>query len=121
MEQESAICAYALMSKHYHLVLRADQGRARHWTPMEVVERWTKLFARPPSVERWQQGQCSEVEKEVAVCLIEAWRHRLCDISWYMRCLNEHLARRANAEDGCKGRFWAGSLLQAPPAFATSM
>ncbi len=40
--------------------------------------------------------------------LAEAYRDRVHDLSWFMRTLNEYIARLANAEDGVKGRFWEG-------------
>jgi REP element-mobilizing transposase RayT len=102
------VCAYAVMSNHYHLVLYVDRERAREWTRQEVVERWTMLFRAPTLVKRWQSGEALEAERPLAEAIIECWRTRMHDISWFMRCLNEHLARRANQEDQCTGRFWEG-------------
>jgi hypothetical protein len=36
---------------------------------------------------------------------VDTLRKRLSNRSWFMKALNEHIARRANHEDGCKGRF----------------
>ncbi|MFQ3245803.1 MAG: hypothetical protein ACI9SP_002451, partial [Arenicella sp.] len=37
---------------------------------------------------------------------IALWRERLTSPSWYMGIVNEAIARRANKEDNCTGRFW---------------
>lgn len=87
------LLAYAIMSNHYHIVvgLHPDNGAA--WSDNEVKERWSKVFSAPD---------------EASVEQLTLWRERLCSLSWFMRCLNEPLARVANREDDCKGRFWEG-------------
>lgn len=48
------LCAYAVMSNHYHLVLKIDRHRALSWSSEEVAERWMRLFSGHPLVTRWQ-------------------------------------------------------------------
>lgn len=100
------VCAFAVMSNHYHLVLFVDQQRAKALTREAVVERWTKIFGTPACISRYLSGEALEAERDLAESTIELWRRRLYDISWFMKALNEHLARRANAEDNCTGKFW---------------
>ena len=103
------LCAYAVMSNHYHLVVCVDREQARAWSESDVIERWLRLFKGPLVIQRYVSGiTLSSVEKARVLDIADEWRKRLSDISWYMRCLNEHLARRANAEDECTGRFWEG-------------
>lgn len=103
------LCAYAVMSDHYHVVLRVERGRARGWSVDEVIERWSQIFRLPPVVLKLRSSEAiTKAERAEASAVVEIWRLRLHDVSWFMRCLNEHLARRANGEDRCQGRFWEG-------------
>ncbi|WP_240041918.1 transposase [Aeromonas media] len=103
------ICAYAVMSNHYHLVLKVQANIAHEWSEREVAERWSRLFQWPLLVRRWYQGEeLIAPELDVVQQLIAQWRERLHSISWLVRLLNESLARQANQEDGCKGHFWEG-------------
>ncbi|WP_444893990.1 transposase [Microbulbifer sp. TRSA001] len=103
------IAAYAVMSNHYHIVLYIDSNTAKTWPDTEVIHRWQELFSTSILAQRYIQGHTldhSEMEKLKE--LVALWRERLMDISWFMRCLNEPIARKANAEDNCTGRFWEG-------------
>jgi REP element-mobilizing transposase RayT len=103
------VAAYAVMSNHYHLVVHVDEVQARDWTIEEVCQRWGALYHHHPLVERLLANTCScQAEVDAALEIIEKWRKQLTDISWFMRNLNEYIARKANKEDVCKGRFWQG-------------
>lgn len=103
------LCAYAIMSNHFHVVVRIDQARARAWSDDEVIHRWLELYRGPPLARRWLAGEANtEVQREAVREMAAIWRERLTDLGWFMRNINEPIAREANAEDGCKGRFWEG-------------
>jgi REP element-mobilizing transposase RayT len=103
------VCAYAILSNHFHIVLHVDVEKAKGLTDRLVIEQWCRLYKGHMLADRYLAGEVmSKAEWTALSELIEKWRLRLYDISWFMRCMNEHLAQRANAEDQCKGRFWEG-------------
>ena len=103
------VFAYAVMSNHLHLVVRNRPDRAEAWTAEEVAARWCRLFPKRNAhgvAEAPGEGVLKSFVGDSA--RVEICRERLGDISWFMRCLNEPIARRANREDNCTGRFWEG-------------
>jgi REP element-mobilizing transposase RayT len=103
------VCAYAILQNHFHVVLHVDVKKAKDWTDQQVIEQWSRLYKGHMLADRYLTGEVlSKTEWSTLSELLEKWRLRLYDISWFMRCMNEHLAQRANAEDQCKGRFWEG-------------
>ena len=61
----------------------------------------------PHAVQQWRANTLDNpTDYETLNRLIEQYRNRLGDLGWFMKCLNEPIARQANKEDGCTGHFW---------------
>lgn len=109
------VLAYAVMSNHLHIVLLTDPARVAGWTPIEVATRWASAHPRTgpdgcPQV--WSHAEIAERAADPA--WIETIRMRLRSLSWFMKCVKERLARRANRDDGCTGHFWEGRFQSVP-------
>jgi len=103
------LCAYAIMSNHYHIVVKINAGAVSQWSDEEVALRWLQLFPGNRLMHQYLlNADLTRDEHKGAEALFSIWRERLSNLSWFMRCVNEPIARMANAEDHCTGRFWEG-------------
>jgi len=103
------LCAYAIMSNHYHIVVRINADEMKQWSDEEVAKRWMQIFSGPLLMHQYlASADLTSAELKCVADLFATWRERLGDLSWFMRCINEPIARLANAEDHCTGRFWEG-------------
>ncbi|MDO6692717.1 transposase [Aliiglaciecola sp. 3_MG-2023] len=105
------VCAYAIMSNHSHVVLHVNVNDANQWTDKQVCARWHKLHKGTLLTQQFLSSETtsfSAPELDSLQATLSIYRQRLMDISWFMRELNEPIARKANHEDQCTGHFWEG-------------
>lgn len=80
------LCAYAVMSNHYHVVLHVDIEEAARWSRDDIIDRWHRLFSGTVQSRRYTSNHLmTAAEREVLDTCVETWRSRLTDISWYCK------------------------------------
>ena len=89
-------------------MLRVDPRLPHAWDDEEVAARWNRLtrsLAGPVDSAAATVREQSLLQQRERLTEI---RNRLGSLRWFMRFLNEAIARAANAEDESTGRFWYG-------------
>lgn len=108
------VIACSFMDNHYHLVLRNRPDIAGDFSKEDVVRRWQAIC--PGNQSQKNDSTRSQSASDQAVHPIDAarvakLRARLSSISWFLRFVNEYIARKANREDDPStplGKFWNG-------------
>ena len=101
------VCAYAVLSNHYHLALKVCPEQLEDLSEDEIMDRWCALFKGPLLIQNYRSGEdLKSFERAGVSDIVNVWRSRLSSISWFMRCLNQPIAHQANREDKCTGKFW---------------
>ena len=112
------LLTFAVLSNHFHLILRSRPDVVQAWSDEEVARRWLVLCpyrkdeegrAKTPN-----ESEISSIAKD-AKRLTEI-RNRLSDISWWMRLLSQSIAQRANRDDKEVGRRGGAAVGSSPAA-----
>ena len=75
------------------------------------MRRWMGISPRKREGSTEEQRRAIEVEVMAALrdeSRVKELRSRLGSLSWFMKSMNEFIARRSNREDEVTGRFWEG-------------
>lgn len=108
------LLGFAILSNHFHLILRSRPDCVAQWNDAEVARRWMLICPkRKDAAGNPAEPSQSEIDliRNDPVRLAET-RKRLSNISWWMRLLCQRVAQRANAEDRASGdgqilgKFW---------------
>jgi len=103
------ILSYAILSNHLHVILRNRPDVLAKLSDEEVAIRWLRVFPGRRMEEQLAEPSQTDVQRILAdPDHLAKIRTRLSDISWFMRALAEPIARMANSQDKCTGRFWEG-------------
>ena len=104
------VCFEAILSNHFHLILRTNPRLVKRMGDWEVARRWLRVYPGKRVLdENWIEPTDKQIEALVAnkANLVKI-RKKLSSVSSFMAALSEYIARRANAEDECDGRFFSG-------------
>ena len=102
------LLTFAILSNHFHLILRSRPDVVETWDDTEVARRWLMLCPVRKSADG---GAAEPSEPELNSIRFDAdkvktIRSRLSDISWWMRLLCQRIAQKANLEEEISGKFW---------------
>jgi len=102
------LLGYAILSNHFHLVLRSRPDVVAQWVDREVARRWLMLCPRRRDAENNPEEPNDSDLNQITNdrVKLKTIRSRLSDISWWMRFLSQKIAQKANREDGESGKFW---------------
>jgi hypothetical protein len=75
------VYGYAVMSNHYHVIVRVDSGIASRWSDEEIADRWVALFPRGdasrPTPSRWSARRSGTVRATAPAAGIALMVHAL--------------------------------------------
>jgi len=110
------VLGYAVMANHMHLIIRSRPDIVSGWSDDEVALRWWTLFPQRRTPDGLPEQPTTEELNHIKNSSVGVAdkRRRLASISWFMKCISEPIAKRANREDDVTGHFWEARFKAQP-------